>query len=542
VKNQPIEFTHDIVDMVYKYLPYNNKFYTDEVGNIWKVDPVYIVRNYLIDQGYQLDQAWTLWGTTDPTQVTGVKNSDASIYVNIINDISSILQQIVIDEVLTENIVEQALFKALGEEEFNTIKSLEIKQTTDIVKLWHVEYLIQNLDVITLQGRTIQGKTLSTIKEQISRKITDRITSTFSGLSVESLNNKKAKNMKYGYELLKSVYMACLSFYLPVDKNTPAINRIKTILNGLTGNSIEVKFSTLLSTLRNEGRFQEKTVNGIREALMELRRQSKSYNYGFQLCSKAIEQTLVYNKKFHQSNKNNAYHKFFHEKWMRGYIVLSLLNQFLGFDPLTFQKLDDGIFLKTKEARMKYYTDKGYNGNEIKDLENIQYLLHHINLDSDADIRKLSFEVFDLILTNDRIHRSYEGLTETESRALVEGWNELLELDGDINMRQVQKIFEKVKVRDENNKLVPIYLKFGWFDNIRNFEKQLDLLNDMKDIRDNNGIEALIRNTNVGFPIAVDRWLGSDDFHQYLFGASQKIHYYLLEAFYQGTLPLNYRF
>jgi len=47
VKNQPIEFSREVVEKVYKYLLSEDKYSIDENGNLWKRDPVGMVRSTL---------------------------------------------------------------------------------------------------------------------------------------------------------------------------------------------------------------------------------------------------------------------------------------------------------------------------------------------------------------------------------------------------------------------------------------------------------------------------------------------------------------
>ena len=47
VKNQPIEFIREVVEKVYEYLLFEDKYIIDENRNLWKRDPVGMVRNTL---------------------------------------------------------------------------------------------------------------------------------------------------------------------------------------------------------------------------------------------------------------------------------------------------------------------------------------------------------------------------------------------------------------------------------------------------------------------------------------------------------------
>ena len=71
-----IEFAREIVEKVYEFLSFSEKYSFDIDGNLWEHDPVGVVRNALEGSGYELDPLWYSWGTKSST---------------IINDISSLI-------------------------------------------------------------------------------------------------------------------------------------------------------------------------------------------------------------------------------------------------------------------------------------------------------------------------------------------------------------------------------------------------------------------------------------------------------------------
>jgi len=76
-------------------------------------------------------------------------------------------------------------------------------------------------------------------------------------------------------------------------------------------------------------------------------------------------------------------------------------------------------------------------------------------------------------------------------------------MDSEIEEKYVREIFKLVEINGEI-----VFNMYGWFDDKENFEKQLDLLNDMNDIKDNDRIETLLRDKNFDYPIDTERWFG----------------------------------
>jgi hypothetical protein len=87
-ENHEIKFTTEVVDEVYNSLPYSEKYSVDEDGNIWKLDDVGVVRNALLELGYQLEPAWASWGTTTP-KLIGID----SFRRQLIKDIGNLLRE-----------------------------------------------------------------------------------------------------------------------------------------------------------------------------------------------------------------------------------------------------------------------------------------------------------------------------------------------------------------------------------------------------------------------------------------------------------------
>ncbi len=55
VKKDKIEFTKEIVEKVYEFLPSKQKYLIDEIGNVLELDPVGVVRTALMRFEYQMD-------------------------------------------------------------------------------------------------------------------------------------------------------------------------------------------------------------------------------------------------------------------------------------------------------------------------------------------------------------------------------------------------------------------------------------------------------------------------------------------------------
>ena len=69
MKKDKIDFTSEIVEKVYEFLPLEQKYIIDEVGNVLELDPVGVVRTALEIMDYQLDPAWYSWGTIGPRKI-----------------------------------------------------------------------------------------------------------------------------------------------------------------------------------------------------------------------------------------------------------------------------------------------------------------------------------------------------------------------------------------------------------------------------------------------------------------------------------------
>jgi hypothetical protein len=69
VKKDRIDFTSEIVEIIYEFLPSEQKYIVDEVGDVWQLDPVGVVRTALESMQYQMDPAWYAWGTKTPIKI-----------------------------------------------------------------------------------------------------------------------------------------------------------------------------------------------------------------------------------------------------------------------------------------------------------------------------------------------------------------------------------------------------------------------------------------------------------------------------------------
>ena len=73
MKKDKIDFTSEIVEKVYEFLPSEQKYIIDEVGNVLELDPIVVVRTALEIMEYQLDPSWYAWGPKSP-KVVDVRN------------------------------------------------------------------------------------------------------------------------------------------------------------------------------------------------------------------------------------------------------------------------------------------------------------------------------------------------------------------------------------------------------------------------------------------------------------------------------------
>ena len=79
------------MEKIYRFLPPSEKFFEDENDNIWKYDSICVVRDALLNLGYQLKAVWYSWSEMTPTPVTGLEITNISVYSSLINDIRIIL-------------------------------------------------------------------------------------------------------------------------------------------------------------------------------------------------------------------------------------------------------------------------------------------------------------------------------------------------------------------------------------------------------------------------------------------------------------------
>ncbi|MFW9973076.1 MAG: hypothetical protein ACFFDF_23035, partial [Candidatus Odinarchaeota archaeon] len=77
MKKDTIDFTSEVVERVYEFLPSEQKYITDEVGNIYKLDPVGVVRTALESMQYQMDPAWYSYGTKASKLVNNIQIAES---------------------------------------------------------------------------------------------------------------------------------------------------------------------------------------------------------------------------------------------------------------------------------------------------------------------------------------------------------------------------------------------------------------------------------------------------------------------------------
>jgi hypothetical protein len=112
------------------------------------------------------------------------------------------------------------------------------------------------------------------------------------------------------------------------------------------------------------------------------------------------------------------------EETTKAYHVIYHLCRYLGFDPLTFTLLDDGIFKGGEKAG-------GYRRHHLLALM----------------LRKMSSHVDDIVLTNVEIHNSYEKLLREKG----------LELDAEVYIKQLMKsLVELIEMKDQNGNFLKI--------------------------------------------------------------------------------------
>lgn len=151
---------------------------------------------------------------------------------------------------------------------------------------------------------------------------------------------------------------------------------------------------------------------------------------------------------------------------MKAYHVLSLLKRNLGFDILTFTRLEDKIFDKSQKSW--------------------KFARHHFR---NSVFRKLSLKVQDLVLTDFDTHNIYRRYSEAQILAILEGFSRMMDMkgsgiDGALTKDDVIDIFR-------NNDWV-LSGKDGWFKDLKIFESGLKEFNTRREFLKSQGSDEFI--------------------------------------------------
>ncbi|MFX1435226.1 MAG: hypothetical protein ACFFB1_15755, partial [Promethearchaeota archaeon] len=169
-----------------------------------------------------------------------------------------------------------------------------------------------------------------------------------------------------------------------------------------------------------------------------------------------IKMVREYAKSFNIILKQkNPYHPLFNNEQVRGALILDHLYKYAGFDLLFGRQFSNDIFETGKKS--------------------ISYILHHFRLSIESYIRKQSVDTNDILMTQSDNHRTYDtDLTEAQAEALIEAWDNLMELgekNGEITQDDIKNAFKNVLVG--KNKVEVVYDKYKW-----NFREMVNIIND----------------------------------------------------------------
>ena len=419
-----IPFTEQVVNTIKEQLSYAEQYYEDEYGNVWEKDIVGVVRHALEGEGYQLDPAWYSWGT---------KAAKISAYNSLANDIKSIFAEGGLKELSTIQGLEREIFKGLDD---NTIKSIqEIESPNDIVKLWYVEYLINEKSPAEVSPE---------IKAQISEQITDIIFDNSYGIGFISTDRGKTEYYIPQYDLMKKAYFASLSYAQRMavkqgqDPNAPptflSFNEFQRLLQSKITKA-EVELSTFKTILSHGINPQEKTVLGIQTAVTNMLRELREFHIDtmedIKYFKDALDQIRAYRElKFPADS--NPYDAEFYNFYVIAYHLGKLLPRTIGFDIRHFVPLAADIFVAGKH--------------------DLKYARHHFRALL-ATVRKGSMDINDLILTDANLHKSYESYVKTKAgedtmQKLLKDFQTLMTMKGrgeggKITKEDIMKIIDK---------------------------------------------------------------------------------------------------
>jgi len=194
----------------------------------------------------------------------------------------------------------------------------------------------------------------------------------------------------------------------------------------------------------------------------------------------------------------------FEEEYIMAYHVFTGLGKHLGIDPLTLGVINDKIFK---------ITDKELNTMKSQGISIYRWLRHHFR---DSIAGRISFLHSDVVITDQSNHVFWESLTESESLAVIRGFEKLIEMKGSGNaMKNVKgniildakgnivcyeiTLDDIMKAYEGNEWVVAKWLSQ------EKFEENLEAFNERRlDIRiPNMGLKGLIEKNN---PIAYERF------------------------------------
>jgi len=169
----------------------------------------------------------------------------------------------------------------------------------------------------------------------------------------------------------------------------------------------------------------------------------------------------------------------FSEDYIMGYHVFTAIGRHYGIDPISLTIVDDKGF------------DPDIGSQQLKKLVIFRWLRHHF---LDSKIGRISFLHSDMVMTDTSNHMEWESLTETESLAILQGFEELIKMKGsggamkggvnEINLDDINEVFSNGKGNE--------WIIARWLSE-KKFEQNLEEFNNRRRDMRLMGLEAFIK-------------------------------------------------
>ncbi|MGV9206327.1 MAG: hypothetical protein ACOC44_20160, partial [Promethearchaeia archaeon] len=461
IPTKEIPFTQEVVEQVYEQLTDKQKYFIDNLGKVFRKDPRLIVREQLEKFNYKLHPAWYSWGGEASIEIDEVSFHSKR------NELIDKLKAHLITELNLPRISDKMLSAFLFKNKRNPQNYLEntfrdkrgLNTRPYLSTLFGMIYCIRTMDIHDIQNEyNIDKISAEILQDDLEEIIVEFI-----------FTNPYGSNYIFDNHPLGSTYFEP-EFDLTLE--------VWYFLSQQKGAPISFSDMQDMVEISNFGNlkfmYSLKTIKTIWQNLYPLLDHQKAMDLEAYLGKYMSRRGLT--AKSTSKRVRDKYNALFYEEWLRGFYVLRHIDKFLGFDILFFKVLDDNIFNKKRSKK-----DPGYR-------------LHHLNLDLPPEIRKLSIDPNDIVVTDSTNHPTYETLTESQTRQLIKAWEELIRLGmkkGEITRRNIETIFASVEINGE-----PVYRALDW-----DFGK-LNELNDFMNFKKLFNTDDFIKQWDEAY----DRW------------------------------------